>query len=206
MRPSSSSFVLLVCLVPTIVVAMDPLCAALATCLAYGQLPCDRAVQICPPCIYIDSKNRFLCFDKVTGTSLCPFVNTTADCSNGTTLLPQLVDKIPFPPLTTPPPPASPWSSLATGLLITLCLVLALAVAGISLWYFNHARYHVTTPVHFLVKSPRNHNPSFLFQPSPPPHTLTCMETQSISSVRSLSFCHIMEPPRDSCARPSDAL
>ncbi|KAG9398426.1 hypothetical protein AC1031_014613 [Aphanomyces cochlioides] len=67
------------------------LCASLQSCLAYGQIQCNRSTEDCPPCIYIDSRGTYQCFARITGTNLCPFINTTADCgSNASVTLPPI--------------------------------------------------------------------------------------------------------------------
>ncbi|KAF0696993.1 Aste57867_12267 [Aphanomyces stellatus] len=122
--------------------------------------------QDCPPCIYVDSKGQTLCYAKVTGTKLCPFVNTTADCGAG--------NEPSFPPVplkgasltttvspTTTAPVASS-SGAATGLTV-LVILMALIIGGLLFLLYRQAKGQPLPP--FLDRYLKPAQPRAVFAP-----------------------------------------
>ncbi|RHZ39949.1 hypothetical protein DYB31_009173 [Aphanomyces astaci] len=173
----------------------EDFCTSLQTCVAYGKLPCDRNIQHCPPCIYIDTKGQTLCYDQITGTKLCPFLNTTADCSGGeTSSVPPLRNKTPSihgdSTTLTPPRPhitsnsqttvvreeedPSSWNGLSIGLMVVV-VVLASALAVAVFKYTQYTKssaaqhHHRTpsTPIHGVKNSCSSCSPPDYQDPSP---------------------------------------
>ncbi|RHY24203.1 hypothetical protein DYB37_011890 [Aphanomyces astaci] len=160
------------------VTLIHPICTSLASCLAFGKVSCDRASQECPPCIYTDAKGRSLCYARITGTVLCPFVNTTADCStsNDTSSSLVLVNKTSnsFPKNKTASTyfvntTASPdmdaaatashgsMSSLNVGLVVTV-VVLAAAIVVMLVMWIKRSRNVSRRGIFSEPKRPHYHN------------------------------------------------
>ncbi|CAK4648169.1 unnamed protein product [Aphanomyces euteiches] len=194
-------------------------CSTLKTCLAYGKVSCDVTTQFCPPCIYLDAKGQTLCFDKVTGTALCPFVNTTADCSSGTnTTLPPLLNRSATPTTAAPALSTSSWNGLSTGLFVVLMLILVGALGAAGWWYWQRRQQQQQQMAHghnlednrasssniFFLKNSEDR-----FRPQPQGgHAMksdSMLDTRLSSSTGNNSFCHILESTRESGIRSSDA-
>ncbi|EQC32978.1 hypothetical protein SDRG_09503 [Saprolegnia diclina VS20] len=130
-----ATLLLLLCLVQPLVADLSPICSSMATCLAHGATPCDRATQLCPPCLYTDAKGKNLCYERVTGTKICPFQGTLADCSTTDVIIPKILNKTATatPEATTVgPDDASVWNGLAIGMTVTtILLLLTFIVLGV---------------------------------------------------------------------------
>ncbi|ETV92284.1 hypothetical protein H310_13345 [Aphanomyces invadans] len=189
-------------------VSTPPLCTSLKACLAYGRMVCDVSTQECPPCMYVDAKGQTLCFDKVAGTALCPFVNTTADCSGGTArTLPPLRNKTfssatnhSLPSQQSPDstvsldtsssPSSSSWNSLSIGFFVTvLVLTAAIAVAGILHIRSTHAQNpprRPSTPMQFVktvCSSPPCIRPSSFSHHHMPDHVTAAAMTKTLVAM-----------------------
>ncbi|KDO18391.1 hypothetical protein SPRG_16254 [Saprolegnia parasitica CBS 223.65] len=134
---------LLLCLSQPLAANLSPICSSMATCFAHGATPCDRATQLCPPCLYTDAKGKNLCYERVTGTKICPFQGTLADCSTTDVVIPKVLNKTATatPEATTmAPEDASVWNGLAIAMTVTtILLLLTFLVLGV-LFYRRRSR------------------------------------------------------------------
>ncbi|ETV92283.1 hypothetical protein H310_13344 [Aphanomyces invadans] len=200
--------------------ASSPVCTTLSTCLAYGKVSCDRGTQECPPCIYIDAKGRHLCYARITGTALCPFVNTTADCSasNDTAPVPILVNKTTTPGWTTTIAPnatiddasSDHLTPLDTGLIVAV-VVLALALGITIVVFISKHRYRPGVPyvpkgnqfrgrdvVHVNHPALQSNQHNFRSQPGSTHDclmSLNPMHTPVLGEPTTLSACYSHESP-----------
>ncbi|OQR89892.1 hypothetical protein ACHHYP_05961 [Achlya hypogyna] len=89
--PQALGFFVLFALQP-VIAEVGATCKSMTSCLAYGVTPCDRTTQLCPPCLYTNTKGNNLCYDRVAGTKICPFQGTLDDCCTfSTALVPVLI-------------------------------------------------------------------------------------------------------------------